>query len=280
MTNLQSINSGSLYIVATPIGNLDDISLRALSVLKSVDFIIAEDTRHSQTLLQHFGIKKPLTSLHAFNETQKSQQLLISLEKGQSAALISDAGTPLISDPGFPLVRLAKKHHILVTPIPGPCALISALSAAGIPCDSFTFTGFLPAKQTARIEKLKQLSSINHTLIFYESSHRIKASVKDMGEVFGENCEMVLAKELTKTHERFVDGQSKDILCWLEADPAHQKGEFVIIIAPREEKAREYETILRRLMNELPLRKAVDLTSQITLVNKNEIYKTALKMQA
>lgn len=282
MTNRQATSSGSLYVVATPIGNLEDISLRALNILKSVDFIIAEDTRHSGALLSHFAIKKPLTSLHAFNEETKSRQIIALLAQGQSAALISDAGTPLISDPGFSLVKWAREEEISVIPIPGACAFITALSASGIPCDHFTFAGFMPAKRSARREKLKQLSaSTPHTLVFYESTHRILAFIHDIGEIFGEDCDIMLAKELTKTYERFVYGHEKDILLWLNSEPAHQKGEFVVIIPPRQEKtqSREQESTLMLLLKELPLKQAVKITAEITGANKNELYKQALALQ-
>ncbi len=281
MTNRQAIHSASLYIVATPIGNLDDISLRALNILKSVDFIIAEDTRHSGTLLQHLGIKKPLTSLHSFNESEKSSHLIKTLLEGKSAALISDAGTPLISDPGYPLVKAARKEGIAVSPIPGACALIAALSAAGIPCDTFTFAGFLPAKQSARLARLKALSINPHTIILYESTHRIINCIKDIIEVFGVAAELVMAKELTKSYEKFVSGTGAEIINWLTSDAAHQKGEFVVMITarPESDKKEDYEEMLTILMNELPLKQAVKLTSLISKENKNEVYKTALQLQ-
>ncbi|WP_298624159.1 16S rRNA (cytidine(1402)-2'-O)-methyltransferase [uncultured Legionella sp.] len=281
MTNSLATGIGTLYIVATPIGNRDDISLRALDILKSVDLILAEDTRHSMQLLAALGIKNNLNSLHAHNESDKSQQVIEQLLSGKTIALISDAGTPLISDPGYPLVRLARQHHITVTPIPGPCALITALSAAGISCDSFIFSGFLPAKKTARKSKLESLQSENHTLIFYESTHRILECLDDIAETYGDGCELVLAKELTKAFERFISGTVIEVKNWLLADPGHTKGEFVLIIPPRPISIDEHanEELLTILLNEVPLKQAVAIACKITNANKNELYETALKLK-
>lgn len=281
MTDTSARTAGTLYIVATPIGNREDISLRALSTLQSVDIILAEDTRHSLQLLNALGIKKPLMSLHAHNEASKSEQIIALLLQGKSCALISDAGTPLISDPGFPLVHMARAQQISVVPIPGACALISALSAAGIACDTFTFSGFLPAKQTARRHKLESMRSIEHTLIFYESTHRIVESIEDIAHVFGEECEMVLAKELTKTFERFVAGSCIDVKNWLLEDNNHIKGEFVLMIPPRElaKETLAHEHILSILLVELPLKQAVSIACQLTDAPKNQLYQMALTMQ-
>lgn len=282
MTNISATIAGILYIVATPIGNRDDISLRALSTLQSVDTILAEDTRHSQQLLSLLGIKKPLMSLHAHNEANKSDAIIESLLQGKSFALISDAGTPLINDPGYPLVKNAQQHGITVTPIPGACALIAALSAAGVPCDTFTFCGFLPAKQSARVSKLESILHYDHTLIFYESTHRIIDSIHDIGTVFGEACELVLAKELTKTFERFITGNCAELTAWLNAEKGRCKGEFVLIIPPRlslQNTQTNSHEILSLLLAELPLKQAVKLTSQLTKENKNELYKMALQIQ-
>lgn len=281
MTNSLATGIGTLYIVATPIGNRDDISLRALNILKSVDLILAEDTRHSMQLLTSLGIKNNLSSLHAHNESDKSKQVIDQLLNGKTIALISDAGTPLISDPGYPLVKLAREHHITVTPIPGPSALITALSAAGVPCDSFIFLGFLPARQTARKTKLESLQSEPHTLIFYESTHRILECIEDIGDNYGFESELVLAKELTKSFERFISGTVTDVKNWLLADPGHTKGEFVLIIPPRpiliEKHA--HEELLTILLSEMPLKQAVSIACKITGVNKNELYDTALKIK-
>ncbi|RUR02907.1 16S rRNA (cytidine(1402)-2'-O)-methyltransferase [Legionella septentrionalis] len=279
MTASSATTPGTLYVVATPIGNRDDISVHALHVLQAVDAILAEDTRHSQPLLATLGIKKPLISMHAHNETKKCEGIVAELLAGRTFALISDAGTPLISDPGFPLVRLAREKQIAVVPIPGACALIAALSAAGVPCDTFTFAGFLPAKQTARLARLAALSKLTHTLVFYESTHRIKDSVADLMQVLGASCELVLAKELTKTFETFVTGSCEQILRWLTENPAHCKGEFVLIVPPRAtiENMEVQHHVLRILLAELPLKQAVKLACEITNGNKNELYKIALQ---
>ncbi len=282
MVKTSARTSGILYIVATPIGNRDDISLRALQILKSVDAILAEDTRHSSQLLNMLGIQKPLLSLHAHNESQKSEQIIENLEKGQSFALISDAGTPLISDPGFPLVRLAQERGIRVEPIPGPCALIAALSAAGVACDSFLFAGFLPAKQAARRAKLTQLKNSEHTLVFYESTHRILDCLDDLGDVFGIDYEMVVAKEITKAFENFIRGSVQKIKAWFLEDAAHSKGEFVLILPPNpvEDSTDQKDLeVLKILINELPLKQAVKIAALLTKSNKNELYKLALQLK-
>ncbi|MFI4918609.1 MAG: 16S rRNA (cytidine(1402)-2'-O)-methyltransferase [Legionellales bacterium] len=281
MTNAQATETGTLYVVATPIGNREDITLRALTVLKSVDFILAEDTRHSMQLLTSLGIKNQLSSLHAHNEADKSVHIIEQLLSGKSAALISDAGTPLISDPGYPLVKLARQHQIPVIPIPGPCAVITALCAAGVPCDSFIFIGFLPAKSAARKSKLDSLSHEPHTLVFYESTHRISPCIDDIIEVFGPDCELVLAKELTKAFERFVSGSASEVKEWLLTDANYSKGEFVLIIPPRSlvlDKKSD-EELLTVLLQELPLKQAVSLACKLTATNKNELYEMALRVK-
>ena len=281
MTDTSARNPGTLYIIATPIGNRDDISLRALSTLQSVDIILAEDTRHSGQLLTTLGIKKPMMSLHAHNEANKSTQIISLLLDGKSCALISDAGTPLISDPGFPLVRLARASDISIVPIPGACALITALSAAGVACDTFTFCGFLPAKKTARIQKLKVLRNNENTLIFYESTHRILECIDDIALIFGIMCELVLAKELTKTFERFISGTTDTVKKWLLEDSNHIKGEFVLIIPPRLliKETIAHEEVLSILLSQLPLKQAVSLACLLTKVPKNELYQMALVLQ-
>ncbi|KTD42807.1 16S rRNA (cytidine(1402)-2'-O)-methyltransferase [Legionella parisiensis] len=281
MTYSLATGAGTLYIVATPIGNREDITFRALEVLKSVDFILAEDTRHSVQLLTSLGIKNNLESLHAHNENDKSKHIIEELLAGKSVALVSDAGTPLISDPGFLLVKLAHQYHIPVIPVPGACALITALSAAGIPCDSFLFLGFLPAKQQARKSKLDTLRTEPYTLIFYESTHRILECLDDISELFGQTCEIVLAKELTKTFERFITGTLLEIKSWLLADPAHVKGEFVLLIPPRP-TAREpgaHEKLLEVLLDELPLKQAVAIACRLCNGSKNELYEKALAIK-
>ncbi len=281
MTNSLATGIGSLYIVATPIGNRDDITFRALHILKSVDLILAEDTRHSIPLLSSLGIKNNLSSLHAHNESEKSKQIINQLLEGKSIALISDAGTPLISDPGFPLVKLAREHEIPVIPIPGPCALITALSAAGVPCDSFLFLGFLPAKKNARISKLESVQNEAYTLIFYESTHRIIECLDDLATVYGQHCELVVAKELTKTFERYISGTIMEVKAWFLAESGHTKGEFVVIIPPRPtpEEKHSHEMLLSVLLEELPLKQAVSIACKLTKGNKNELYETALKLK-
>lgn len=273
--------SGNLYIVATPIGNRDDISLRAIDILKSVDQILAEDTRHSKQLLLPLGITTPLISLHAHNEAEKSNELILALKSGRSFALISDAGTPLISDPGYPLVNTARQQGINVIPIPGPCAVIAALSASGAPCDTFTFIGFLPAKSGARREKLAAFKTCEHTLVLYESTHRIIDCLHDISNVLGSEREIVLAKELTKTFEAFVSGNCTTILQWLTEDNARCKGEFVLIIPPCSQKPESnHQALLSVLLDELPLKQAVKIACQLTGGNKNELYKLALELSA
>ena len=281
MIHSSASTSGTLYVVATPIGNLNDISLRAIETLRTVDKILCEDTRHSKHLLTHLGIQKPLVALHAHNENDKSESILEGLRAGQSYALISDAGTPLISDPGYPLVRAARQADITVVPIPGACAFITALSAAGIPCDTVSFFGFLPAKSKARQEKLASLIDINHTLVFYESTHRILACLEDCGTIFGEDCELVVVKELTKTFEHFVQGPLSTIQAWFAADFAHIKGEFVVIIPARISNSTQQsgEQILKILLEELPLKHAVNLAAKISNSAKNELYQLALSWQ-
>jgi 16S rRNA (cytidine1402-2'-O)-methyltransferase len=271
---------GTLYLIATPIGNREDISFRALEIFKSVDFVLAEDTRHSAPLLALYGIKKPLLALHAHNETTQSALMIQRIILGESCALISDAGTPLISDPGYPLVKLARKMGISVVPIPGACALIAALSASGVPCDVFTFAGFLPAKEAARLKKLEHFSALEHTLVFYESTHRIIECIQDIARVFGESCELVLAKEITKTHELFMMDTPLHLIAWLSEDKVHEKGEFVLIIPPRVKPLQNRaEECLSILLNELPLKQAVKLATQLTGIHKNELYALALNYQ-
>lgn len=281
MTNSLATGTGTLFIVATPIGNRDDITLRALNVLKSVDFILAEDTRHSMPLLTALGIKNTLISFHAHNEKEKSEHIIEQLAQGKSAALISDAGTPLISDPGFPLVQQARQAEIPVVPIPGCCALITALSASGVPCDSFLFLGFLPAKQQARKNKLSALGSEQHTMIVYESTHRILECLDDIASVYGEECPLVLAKELTKTFERFISGSVSEVRQWLLSESAHRKGEFVLIIPPRPIESNPNETteLLQILLDELPLKQAVSIACRMSKANKNELYQKALLLK-
>lgn len=282
MTHVTASITGTLYVVATPIGNRDDMTLRAIEVLKHVDSIAAEDTRHSRPFLMDLGIKKPLISLHAHNESTTSARLIELLKQGQNIALISDAGTPLIRDPGYPLVRQARDEGVTVVPIPGACALIAALSAAGVPTDIFTFAGFLPATQAARRAALAVFkNTLQHTVVFYESTHRLQACLDDMLEMFGDTCEMVLAKELTKTFETFVTGSIPKIQAWILDDLTRKKGEFVLILTPRvcSEEVGEHDACLKILLGELPVKQAVKLAVQLTGANRNTLYTRALELQ-
>lgn len=274
----------SLYIVATPIGNLGDITLRAQEILSQVDKIAAEDTRHSNRLLQHLNIKKPMIALHEHNEFKISEKIIQLLKEGQQIAYISDAGTPLISDPGRNLVNLAHEHHISVIPIPGPSALIAALSVAGFKADEFMFIGFLPPKPSHRQTFLTQYQSMTCTLVAYEAPHRILASLKDMQECFGSERLALVAREMTKIHETITRGSLSDLYVQLEQYPEQQQGEFVIVIQGAQEKFQEIMTpevdkILTLLLSELKINTAVRLCSEITGVKKNLLYPYALKIK-
>ena len=278
----KSIKKGVLYVVATPIGNLQDLSPRAQSILREVELIVAEDTRHSCHLLNHFGITTPLQSLHEHNERQQSPILLQRLYDGNNIAMISDAGTPLISDPGYHLIKSAHAAHLTVVPIPGASALISALSVAGFRADCFVFEGFLPSKSMARQRHLENLVRESRTLVFYETPHRICNCINDMIQLFGEKREAVLVKELTKVYETVHRDQLSGIKSWLNTRAERQKGEFVIVVqgAPKPDKnaiAPETERIFRLLHQQLPLKQAAKLTSEITGVSKNSLYAFGLK---
>lgn len=276
-----SVAEAVLYIVATPIGHLDDISQRAIQVLRDVAWVAAEDTRHSGKLLSHLGISARFLSLHDHNEKQRAASLVEKIKAGDNVALISDAGTPLISDPGYSLVRLCRDAGVRVVPIPGPCALISALCCAGLPTDKFHFIGFLPAKSGQRQQVLKDIPAGVGTLICYEAARRIIDTLQDVMAVYGPDRELVLAKELTKTFEHFEHGTATKIIEWLEADPQRCQGEMVLMIAPPAEKAADdiapaVQQTLRLLMAELPLKKAAALTAEIHGEKKNALYKLGL----
>jgi len=275
--------SGTLFIVATPIGNLDDITFRAVETLKSVDLVLAEDTRHSQKILNHFNIKTPVSAFHDYNEREKCNTVIDKLKQGDSIALISDAGTPLISDPGYILVSAAKKNSVNVVPIPGPSALITALSASGIPSDRFSFFGFLPSKQNARIKTLKTFASRPETIIVYESPKRIMATLTDMLFVFGEEREVCLAKELTKTFETILTTNIPNLIDYISADPGHQKGEFVLLISSTAKKGQlEFDQQLDRLLpvlcSEMGSSKAAKLAAKITGIDKKYCYQRAIEL--
>ncbi len=274
----------TLYLIATPIGNLSDISLRALDVLKSVDRIAAEDTRHTQKLLNHFGIQKPLLCLHQHNEAQRSQAILQNLLGGESIALVSDAGTPLISDPGYPLVVAAQQHQIKIVPIPGACAAITALCASGIPANEFLFVGFLPGKGEKRDKRLQQLAQASYTLVLYESVHRILDLLERMLVHFSAEREICLARELSKRYETIYRAPLSELISFINNNPEQQKGEFVLVIAGNQHTHvgidAQSEVILRTLLMELPLKQAVKLTQQITHASHRELYQFALKIKA
>ena len=282
MTKIESATA-SLYIVATPIGNLADFSPRAITVLQSVDVIAAEDTRHSGHLLQHYAIKTPTVSLHEHNEQQRSEVLLARLQKGESVALISDAGTPLISDPGYRLVSLVREHNIKVVPIPGSCALITALSASGLPSDRFSFEGFLPAKAGTKRQVLDNLKNESGTLIFYESPRRLKATLTEMIDIFGPDRLVCLARELTKLHETIVTQPLSELLAWVESDSNQQRGECVLLVGGNTEQPDpndvEAERVLSILLTELPVKKAAAMTAKLLDMRKNKAYGLALKLQ-
>ncbi len=287
MTTSAAANSplGSLYVVATPIGNLDDITARALTILRSVALIAAEDTRHSARLMQHFGIGTPLAACHEHNERDQGGRFLSRLLAGDDVALISDAGTPLISDPGYHLVRQARAAGIAVVPVPGACALIAALSAAGLPSDRFIFEGFLPAKTAGRRARLEQVKEESRTLIFYEAPHRILECLQDMQAVFGGERPALLARELTKTFETLKGMPLSELAAWVAADSNQQRGECVVLVAgwqaPEGEEAVSSEAmrVLNLLLAEMPLKRAAALAAEITGVRKNLLYQVALEQQ-
>jgi 16S rRNA (cytidine1402-2'-O)-methyltransferase len=278
------MKNGVLYVVATPIGNLDDISARALKLLARVDLIAAEDTRHSRTLLSHFGIDTRMLSLHEHNEYQALEKVINFLQQGESVALISDAGTPLISDPGFMLVRECHRQGITVSPIPGPSAAIAALSASGLASDSFLFLGFPSRNKTARRTELEGLVNESRTMMFYESSHRVQGCLRDMADVFGEDRAVVVARELTKLHETILHDTLGSLCETLEQDPMQSKGEFVLIVSGRSEEqsdALSPDTVktLKLLMQELSLKQAAALTAKLTGEKKNRLYQYGLELQ-
>ncbi|HLD84476.1 MAG TPA: 16S rRNA (cytidine(1402)-2'-O)-methyltransferase [Coxiellaceae bacterium] len=274
----------ALYIVSTPIGNLSDMTLRAIEILKAVDHIAAEDTRHSQKLLTHYDIHTPVFSLHDHNEEARIHTILSLLNDKKSVALISDAGTPLISDPGFRLVRAVHDAHYKVIPIPGACAAIAALSASGLPTDAFIFEGFLPTKKTALIKQLEKLKSETRTIIFYESVHRIQKTLQAMQIVFGDNRMAVIARELTKSFETITKDTLKNLCMQMDNHPAQQKGEFVVMIAgdqslPEQGQNAQVKAVLTILLREFPLKQAVKIACEITGCPHNAAYALALSLK-
>ena len=280
------MSAGILYIVATPIGNIDDISARAIEVLGAVDVIAAEDTRHSKLLLNRLGISNKLVAYHDNNDEYVSAKFIESLSEGQSIALISDAGTPLISDPGYKLVKLARELGISVLPIPGASAITAALSVAGLPTDRFCFEGFLPAKTAAREQRLANLSKESRTLVFYEAPHRISAALQSFGKVLGQDRLVFLGREITKKFESHFYGTIGEAYVWLNSDSDNQRGEFVIVLSgvePEEaldENNLEAFRIAQLLEGDLSLKRAVALASEITGVRKNQLYQAMLDRKA
>lgn len=278
-------HSGTLYVVATPIGNLQDITLRALEVLKSADIVAAEDTRHSAHLLTHFGIKAKLVALHEHNERRAGEKILEELRAGKSVALVSDAGTPGISDPGAVLVGMAREAGLSVVPLPGACAAVTALSAAGFEQPHFLFYGFLPASGAQRRRALDELREQPAALVFYEAPHRVIESVQDMAATLGELRNILIARELTKAFETLHRCPLGEAAAWLQADPNRQRGEFVLLVegAPpssQAEVSEEAQRVLQVLLDELPLKQAVKLAADISGAKKNALYQLALKLKS
>ena len=274
----------TLYVVATPIGNLQDISLRALEVLKTVDAIAAEDTRHTSHLLSHFAIQKKLIAVHEHNEQKSAQILLERLRAGESIALVTDAGTPGISDPGAIVVDVLREAGVSVVPVPGASAVVAALSASGITANGFMFQGFLPASGSQRRKVLEGLKAYVSTLVFYEAPHRIIECVEDLATVLGPERRITIAREITKTFETFHRCALQDAKMWLESDPNQQRGEFVLMVEAtalleQADISEDVGRILRLLLADLPLKQAVKLATEITGVKKNILYEYALKLK-
>jgi 16S rRNA (cytidine1402-2'-O)-methyltransferase len=272
---------GTLYVVATPIGNLGDITLRAIETLKSVDAIAAEDTRHSSGLLSHFGISKKLIAVHEHNEQQSAEKLVLALKNGENIALVTDAGTPAVSDPGAIVVKIVREAGMKVVPIPGVSAVVAALSASGIVQNGFYFHGFLPASGAARRKVLETLKAQTVTLVFYEAPHRIIESVEDIAKVLGENRQITFCRELTKTFETIYTCPASRASAWLQADANQQRGEFVLLIeaAPvveAQEISESAQRVLKCLLAELPLKQAAKLAAEISNEKKNALYDLAL----
>jgi len=281
----QSNSQGTLSIVATPIGNLGDITQRAIETLKSSTRILAEDTRNTRKLLTHFGIQADLQALHEHNEQKKIALIKSWLDAGEDIALVSDAGTPLISDPGYHLVNELSNDGYHIVPIPGVSAIITALSIAGLPTNRFTFEGFLPAKTTGRNKALQENAHEPRTMVYYESCHRIIPSIEAMTEIFGKERKVVLARELTKLYEQVFRGNLAELKEWISADPSHQKGEFVIMLAGHEKQENSDDIqantqhLLSVLIKELPIKQAANLAASITGQKKNTLYRQAMDLK-
>ncbi|WGL17950.1 16S rRNA (cytidine(1402)-2'-O)-methyltransferase [Microbulbifer bruguierae] len=278
------LDKAVLYIVATPIGNLADMVPRAVEVLQCADLVAAEDTRHSQRLFSHFSIDTPLVAYHDHSDDQRTDKILERLSQGQTVALISDAGTPLISDPGYRLVREARARGFTVVPIPGPCAFVAALSAAGLPSDRFTFEGFLPAKPLAREKALQALSRETRTMVFYEAPHRVLDTLEAMRQCFGDTREVVIARELSKAFETIHLLPLADMVEWVRADSNQQRGEIVLLVRGAEEVKSaeldaESERVMKLLLAELPPKRAAAIAAEITGVNKKLLYNWSLEQK-
>jgi len=276
--------TGTLYLVSTPIGNINDISIRAIDVLNAVDIILTEDTRVTTKLLKYHSVttKESLQSFNQINEDKKAPDIISELKEGKDVALVSDAGTPLISDPGYKFIRHARENSIKVEPVPGCCALIAAITASGLPSDRFSFYGFLPRTTSKRIKELKKLSNKEETLIFYESVHRIQSSIEDMMKIFGGNRPAVLCKEITKIHESFIGETLSEITTFIESNQDKVKGEFTVIVqgsSTSEESNDNLDKVLRMLMLDLSLKKTVEIVSKLTKISKSKIYEQALKIK-
>ena len=274
--------TGKLFIVSTPIGNLEDITYRAVNTLKNVDLILAEDTRHSSKLISHFQISKKLIAFHDHNEKSQYMKIIEKLKDGLNIALISDAGTPLINDPGFNLVRSAKQENINVVPIPGASSPIAALSVSGLPADSFTFLGFVPTKDSDKINFLEKLKYSSGTSIFFESPSRILKTTTLIKEIFGPKRNVCLAKEISKIHETIITGDIDEIIYYLEESPDHQKGEFVVLIGGLnnkeiDEKLVLLNEIIPHLLKEMSASKAAKLAAKITSLDKDTCYKAIIE---
>jgi 16S rRNA (cytidine1402-2'-O)-methyltransferase len=272
----------AIYIVATPIGNLSDITIRGLEVLRGVDLIAAEDTRHSRRLLDHHGISSKLVAYHEHNEAEKALYLIAEVQEGKSIALVSDAGTPLISDPGHVLVSLAKKNGVKVIPVPGPSALIAALSASGLPCGKFIYEGFLPVKQKAKRDFLELFRYEARTVVFYESPHRILSSLEVLADLFP-GRHMVIARELTKRFETITSGLTEELLSWTQDDDNQQRGEFVLVLSGASRQGNEdllnQEKLLARLVEYLPPKKAVQVVTEFFGGDKKSLYNRAVMIR-
>ncbi len=284
--DLEQRNNGCLYIVATPIGNLGDITHRAVEVLKQVDWIAAEDTRHTKQLLTSLGIKQSLISLHEHNEQSRTEQLLEKLKQGGSGALVSDAGTPLINDPGYHLVKRLREEAVSVVPVPGVSAVITALSCAGLPTDRFTYEGFLPAKKSKRLQSLERLESEQRTMVFYESPHRLLESIESMKLIFGAQREAVIGRELTKKFEQFVSGDFEAICQYFEQNSDRVRGEFVIMVSGKEVLEQEDGVALDTdkmievmLQQALPVKQIAEMVSQLSGQKKKAIYQRVLELK-